>query len=143
MAAGRNGGDGRASVEVLSEDECLALLAEGRVGRVGVTIAAMPAILPVNYALLGRTIVFRTAAGTKLRAALAHTVIAFEVDHIDDQSHAGWSVLVVGMAQELTGRQRDEALALPLDPWAEGERDHFVGVAPDVVSGRRLHPLRA
>lgn len=143
MATSRGREGGRASMEVLTEDECLALLAKGTVGRVGVTISAMPAILPVNYALLGRTIVFRTAAGTKLRAALAHTVIAFEVDHIDQESHTGWSVLVVGMAQELTGAQREAALELALDPWAEGERDHVVGVEPDVVSGRSLQLARA
>lgn len=141
-AAPRTPDDGRAVLEVLTEDECFALLADRSVGRVGVTIGAMPAILPVNYALHGRTVVFRTAEGTKLQAAIQHAVVAFEVDDIDEREHRGWSVLVVGMATELTGARREEALALPLEPWAPHGRDHVVAIAADLVSGRRLVPGR-
>lgn len=130
--------EGGTVLEVLGDDECMRLLASGTVGRVGITIGAMPAIFPVNYALLGDVVVFRTGTGTKLRAALANTVVAFEVDEIDRATHSGWSVLVVGLASELTGPERDEALALPLEPWAPTGRDHVVAITEDVVSGRRL-----
>ena len=56
-------------LELLDEDEALELLRHGEVGRVGVTIGALPAIFPVNYRLLDGAIVFRTAPGTKLAAA--------------------------------------------------------------------------
>ena len=36
-----------------------------RVGRVGVTIAGLPVILPVNYAYVDGDIVFRAGDGTK------------------------------------------------------------------------------
>lgn len=141
-ATARRGPDeeGGPVLEVLDDDECMRLLASGTVGRVGITIGAMPAIFPVNYGLIDELVVFRTGTGTKLRAALANTVVAFEVDEIDRTTHSGWSVLVVGMARELTGDARDEALALPLEPWAPTGRDHVVAITEDVVTGRRLFP---
>ena len=42
------------------------------------SVGALPAILPVNYSLVNGDIVFRTGKELKLRAALDHTVVAFE-----------------------------------------------------------------
>ena len=41
-----------AGLEVLSREECLSLMATVSVGRLGVSIDALPAILPVNFVLL-------------------------------------------------------------------------------------------
>ncbi|MDE3086994.1 MAG: pyridoxamine 5'-phosphate oxidase family protein [Acidobacteriota bacterium] len=117
----------------------MALLAGVRVGRVAVSIGAVPAVFPVNFGVVDGTIVFRTGTGTKLDAATRNAVVAFEVDDLDPLYHEGWSVLVVGVADELTDRallQRAEAL--PLSPWAPGRRDHFVRLQPEFVSGRRI-----
>ena len=57
-------------LEILDEHECRRLLASQCIGRVGVTIGALPAIFPVNYVTVDGDIVFRTGEGTKLRAAL-------------------------------------------------------------------------
>jgi len=123
----------------MDEAESLGLLAEQRVGRVAVTIGAVPAVFPVNFALLDGTIVFRTAAGTKLDAATRNSVVAFEVDEVDPVYHEGWSVLVVGVADELTDPATlRQALELPLAAWAPGSRDHIVCVRPEFVSGRRI-----
>jgi nitroimidazol reductase NimA-like FMN-containing flavoprotein (pyridoxamine 5'-phosphate oxidase superfamily) len=123
----------------MEEAECLELLASCHVGRVAVSIGAVPAVFPVNYALMDGCIVFRTGAGTKLDAALRNAVVAFEVDDVDPLYHGGWSVLVVGLADEV----RDpvslrRAQALPLAPWAPGERQHVVVLRPEFVSGRRI-----
>ena len=128
----------RAVLEVLSEEQCLDLLARRQVGRVGVTVGAIPAIFPVHYAMLGRSVVFRSDRGTKLGAALEHAVVAFEVDDVDESGSGGWSVLVVGVARELTGDDLAEALALPLDQWSPAGAEHMVSISPDLVSGRRL-----
>jgi nitroimidazol reductase NimA-like FMN-containing flavoprotein (pyridoxamine 5'-phosphate oxidase superfamily) len=56
-------------LELLSEEECVDLLRTGGVGRVGVTIAGLPVILPVNYACVDGDVLFRTGEGTKLNAA--------------------------------------------------------------------------
>jgi nitroimidazol reductase NimA-like FMN-containing flavoprotein (pyridoxamine 5'-phosphate oxidase superfamily) len=125
-------------LEILGEQECFDLLATRHVGRVAVTVGALPAIFPVNYALMGGTIVFRTGEGTKLSAALRNAVVAFEIDEFDGFAHGGWSVMAVGMARELDGAALDDARRLPLRPWADGERDRFVQVVPELVSGRRI-----
>jgi len=124
---------------LIDEAECLVLLASQSVGRVAVSVGAVPAVFPVNFGVLDNTIVFRTAAGTKLDVATRNSVIAFEVDKIDPVYHEGWSVLVVGMAEELTDPATlQRALDLPLAPWAPGSRDHVVCVRPELVSGRRI-----
>ncbi|HEV8627037.1 MAG TPA: pyridoxamine 5'-phosphate oxidase family protein [Acidimicrobiia bacterium] len=126
-------------LEILSPDECRDLLRRGEVGRVAVTIAALPAVFPVNYALLGDEIVFLTGEGTKLRAAVAEAVVAFEVDDFDATRPYGWSVLAVGVAQEITDpEQLSAARNLGLHPFAAGDRTHFVKIRPEFISGRRI-----
>jgi uncharacterized protein len=126
-------------VEVLSERECRRLLGEERVGRVAVSVAALPAVFPVNYVVASDEILFFTGEGTKLRAATSNTVVAFEVDHVDPLAERGWSVLVVGKA-----RERSEpgvaagARKSGLRPWAEGDRHHLVSVTTELLTGRRL-----
>jgi len=124
-------------LELLTEEDCRALLASGLIGRVGISVGALPAILPVNYSVVDGDILFRTGEGQKLRAALDHTIVAFEVDHADPLSHEGWSVLVVGVAEEVF--DVPGSLAGPV-PWARGERDHLVRIRPEMISGRRLLP---
>ena len=126
-------------LSVLDESECMRLVAGARIGRVAVTIGAVPAVFPVNFAVLDGAIVFRTDTGTKLDAATRKAVVAFEVDDLDPPYHEGWSVLVVGVADELTDPGLlHRAEALPLAPWAPGTRDHVVRLQPEFVSGRRI-----
>jgi len=129
-------GDG---FEILSESECFGLLSRETVGRVAVSLGAIPAVFPVNYLYVDGGIHFRTGVGTKLAAATRGAVVAFEIDEIDRLYHSGWSVLAVGTAEELT-EPADLARAahLPLRTWAPGERDHLVRIVPDFVSGRRI-----
>jgi hypothetical protein len=124
----------------LTEGECLACLRQAGVGRLGVTWNAMPVILPVNFVLdRAERIVVRTASGTKLSAAMAGRVVAFEVDGYDTMSHGGWSVLVQGRSRVLdTPADLAWARQLPLTPWANEAADEFVSVAIEVLSGRRI-----
>jgi uncharacterized protein len=126
-------------LEILSPAQCRDLLTRASVGRVAVTVAALPAIFPVNYALLGDDILFVTGEGTKLRAALERAVVAFQVDHIDEASGSGWSVMAVGIAEEITEPTEIKAAeAMDLRPFAAGDRTHFVKIAPEFLSGRRI-----
>jgi nitroimidazol reductase NimA-like FMN-containing flavoprotein (pyridoxamine 5'-phosphate oxidase superfamily) len=126
-------------LEVLDRDECLALLRSRSIGRVGFTLGENPLILPVNYSLLGDDVVFRTDPGAKLTAAVLRAKVAFEVDQAAPFSHEGWSVLVVGYAEEVTERAvRAEVDKLPLRPWAEGARDSIVRIRTEHVTGRRI-----
>jgi hypothetical protein len=58
-----------------------------------------PLILPVNYLLLGNEVAFRTDPGSKLRAAVINTPVAFEVAGVDPQPEVGWSVLGTRLPQ--------------------------------------------
>src|SRR4051812_4999557 len=89
--------DGHTGLEVLERHECYEHLAHEHLGRLGVCIGGQPLVLPVNYALDGVDIVFRSAAGTKVALATGRDV-AFEIDGHDRYRHGGWSVLVVGTA---------------------------------------------
>ena len=134
----------RNDLEVLSRDECVLLLAGATVARIGVTMDALPVVLPVNFVIDGDRIVLRTGAGTKLSAALANAVVAIEVDWVDTMNHAGWSVLVQGMSHVLEDPfDIARVSALPLRPWSTERADMFVTIDLDRVSGRRLcswHP---
>ena len=89
--------------------ECLRRLAQAGVGRVSTTVAALPTIFPVDYAMLDDDIVFRTAAGTTLADAVQDAVVAFEIDDIDPWSTTGWSIVVVGHAARSPGQTRSPA----------------------------------
>jgi nitroimidazol reductase NimA-like FMN-containing flavoprotein (pyridoxamine 5'-phosphate oxidase superfamily) len=128
-------------LEDLNRAECLALLATHEVGRLAVVVGGRPLVLPVTYVLDGEHVVFRTAAGSKLAGAVRGPV-AFEVDELDARTRQGWSVLVQGRAEEVTAYDspaaRERVTALPLQPWADGDRPHWLRIVPSAVTGRRL-----
>jgi nitroimidazol reductase NimA-like FMN-containing flavoprotein (pyridoxamine 5'-phosphate oxidase superfamily) len=129
----------RRGLSVLSRDECLQRLGRGGVGRVAVTVSALPAIFPVNYALLDGDIVFRSGPGTKLTASSAGAVVAFEVDHSDPIAHEGWSVMVVGPSRQIVDPlERAAAEVLRLASWAPGPSDVFIRIEGRIISGRQL-----
>jgi uncharacterized protein len=135
MEVDRNG------LEVLERHECLRLLGTATLGRIGVSSGALPTVLPVNFRFDGRRILFRTGAGTKLDAATQNAVVAFEVDEIDPLAHTGWSVVVRGVAREVTEPEElAEAQSRPLARWAPGEDHRVVAISPEIVSGRRIVP---
>jgi nitroimidazol reductase NimA-like FMN-containing flavoprotein (pyridoxamine 5'-phosphate oxidase superfamily) len=137
---GDRAGRGR-GIEVLGVDECLALLGSVPVGRVGITIDALPAVLPVNFVVHDGAVVFRTVTGTKLDAATAGAVVAFEADDfVAAPTRTGWSVLVRGVAREITADDEVTlARGLPLDSWAwDGSADRFIRIEPTLVTGRRV-----
>jgi nitroimidazol reductase NimA-like FMN-containing flavoprotein (pyridoxamine 5'-phosphate oxidase superfamily) len=124
----------------LSRDECLDLLTTARLGRVGVSIDALPAVLPVVIGRVDDSLVFRTVPGTKLAFAAAGSVVAVEADDFDHDRGLGWSVLVRGRASEVTDPATVERARELLDAtWLdEHHAEHYVQVGLDLVTGRRL-----
>lgn len=105
-------------------------------------MSALPVILPVNYVVFDRGVLIRTAAGTKLDAAVRGIVVAFEADAFEPDGGAGWSVLLVGKASEVSDPvklERAEAVAMSPWPGAEGQL-HFVHIKAERISGRRFGP---
>ena len=129
----------RNGLEILDEAECLRLLGAAVVGRVAVTVAALPSVFPVNFCLLDGSIVFRTGTGTKLDAATTNAVVAFEVDDFDPVDHTGWSVVAVGLARDITAEADAAGTDTSLIPrWSGGADSRVVAIYPQMLSGRRL-----
>jgi nitroimidazol reductase NimA-like FMN-containing flavoprotein (pyridoxamine 5'-phosphate oxidase superfamily) len=133
--------EGRTFLEALTPIACNMHLRREDVGRVAVIVDGHPEIFPVNYAVDERgDIFFRTDPGSKLDAVATAPTIAFEIDGIDEDRHSGWSVLAVGPARWLAHpSQMSEARALPMQPWAPGEKTHVVRLSPTKLTGRRIY----
>ena len=133
------GSAGARDLRTLSPAECFDLLEAGGVGRVGFAAADGIMILPVNFAVTRKTIVFRTAPDTLL-AVYADGRVSFQADHLDEAVRAGWSVLVHGHAHKVTDEREVKRLEerTNLEPWAAGSRDVYVRITPARISGRRL-----
>jgi hypothetical protein len=127
------------AMEILSEDDCWALLATAEVGRVAAAVAGEVDIFPVNYVVDDRTLVFRTAAGTKLSEVVISRNVAFEVDGYDPHHHRAWSVVCKGQATHLdTFGEIYQAEDLPLIPWNHAPKDQFVRIRPRIITGRQF-----
>jgi hypothetical protein len=128
------------TVEILSVEECIELLSQVAVGRIAVTVDALPVIFLVNYAVVDGAVVFRTLEGAKLSTATTGAVVAFQVDSYESDGRSGWSVMVQEVATEVidpTGLRRIEAASV--DAWAlDGAADHVVRIELHRVSGRRF-----
>jgi nitroimidazol reductase NimA-like FMN-containing flavoprotein (pyridoxamine 5'-phosphate oxidase superfamily) len=126
-------------LRAISPEECLSLLEPGGVGRVGLMSAEGMVILPVNYAIAAKTVIFRTAPDTLL-AVHANETVSFEADHLDEASREGWSVLVQGRARKIADEQKVRTLeqGTGLEPWVTGARDIWVRITPARISGRRI-----
>jgi nitroimidazol reductase NimA-like FMN-containing flavoprotein (pyridoxamine 5'-phosphate oxidase superfamily) len=132
----------------LSQDQCLDLAATAEVGRIAYRGRYGLAVLPVNYKLHERAIVFRTAAtgtiGEDLRTGIANADyhVAFEIDDIDKTRREGWSVLIQGPAHHVDDpAERALLQQAGLQPWPGGEREQFIRITPARITGRRIrHP---
>ena len=125
----------RTGIEVIDSDECLRLVRGRQVGRLGIVVGGEPLILPLNYAVVDDSIVFRSAPGSKLDVG-PRAPACFEVDDFDETMRVGWSVLIAGRLEEVD----EDGLSVEVTPWAPGERDHWMRLFPRRVTGRRVGP---
>lgn len=130
-------------LEELGYGSCRRLLAEGVVGRVALWVDEGPRILPVTYALVGESVVMRTARAGLLATVGPQERVAFEVDHVDLVRQGGWSVLAVGRLQPVT--DPDElatvARAWTAPSWADRDDPVVLRLVWSELTGRRLGPL--
>jgi uncharacterized protein len=132
------GGEGE-GLEVLSDEACRSLLSDATLGRIGLSVGALPVILPMTYAVLDGDILIRTGWGSKLDAAVDGQVVCFEADAYNGLYHDGWSVLVTGKAEIITDPAELERVGeIGLRPWPSSSGDHFLRIRCDLVSGRRI-----
>lgn len=135
------------SVQVLTEDQCLALLGSHELGRIAFEFKGRIEVFPINYGIEGSVIVFRTSPGTKL-AAVPKTAVAFEADSWNPTTGVGWSVIVRGLAEEVTtniGRAAEHLRWVPVHPVAPGARWHWLAIKPTEITGRsfRVPPTKS
>ena len=136
---GRTGPSERPALAILDADDCRALIGPGGVGRVVFTESRGPVALPVNFRMLDGDIVFRTAPLPTLASSLEQGQVSFEVDHLDEPLTEGWSVLISGEGHVIVDPpERQRAQALGVAPWAGGERDVYVRIVANEVTGRRI-----
>jgi len=139
--------DHEPALRTLSPAECFGLLELGGIGRIGFAAADGIMMLPVNFAVTGKTIIFRTAPDTLL-AIYANGPVGFEVDHLDQAHREGWSVLVRGRAHKVTdvrayranSNQRAMHRATLSQPRGAGYRSPGPSGRPGC---HRLHPSTA
>jgi hypothetical protein len=117
--------DGQRGLEVTSRREAVELLATAALVRVVFTHRAMPIAIQVAFAVDGYDLVIRTGHEARLRGAMG-SVVAVEADHFDPDTAAGWSVIVQGIAEEIT----DQVDRLGQQP----------GPSADPPTPRRLRP---
>lgn len=124
-------------VVTLTEDESWDLLSGVHLGRLVTTYGGQAEIFPVNFVVQRRTILFRTAEGTKLFGTVMNDQVLFEAD--DHTAEGGWSVIVRGTAEILYGASEiEDADAAGLYPWIATLKQRYVRITPTEVSGRRF-----
>ena len=122
--------------EPLAEVECQDLLASMNVGRLSLTINALPVVVPVTYWYLGGSVVLSMRDGPAHRAAVVN-VVALEIDDTN-LDHVLWAVLVIGPAVEITHpAERAEAERLGLAVSSGTTPAHYLKLQPDIISGYR------
>jgi nitroimidazol reductase NimA-like FMN-containing flavoprotein (pyridoxamine 5'-phosphate oxidase superfamily) len=125
------------SITPMSENEAWAFLAEHTYGRLALTILGQPEIFPVNYAVSGTHVLFRTAEGTKLLGVVMDSKVAFEVDQV--HADGATSVVVKGVATRIESQEELEALDLQdLHSWLPTLKYNLVAIKVAEISGRRF-----
>ena len=127
------------NIEQLSVDACRELLRAGLVGRVAFW-ADGPHVVPVNFAVSDSDLVLRTSEDSLLATCAPGTQVALEIDHIDYEGHRGWSVVAVGPCHAMEDPAVIDAICGDWEPrpWADGDREAFLVIAPEKVTGRRV-----
>ncbi|MGV9983382.1 pyridoxamine 5'-phosphate oxidase family protein [Streptomyces olivaceus] len=124
----------------LDRQECLERLSSADVGRVVFTREALPAVLPVSFWLdQAGAVRLRTSAASEMVRAVDGAVVAFEADQVDAAAHAGWSVVVTGVASVTADTaERDRPTTIGPHSWVPWPDEVVVRIAPEIVVGREL-----
>ena len=124
-------------VQVLSEPECWAMLKSQELGRLAFHHDDGVRITPVNYAVAGDHIVFRTGDGSMFSDLLQAADVAFEVDVASDSTAE--SVVCRGVAIELHGEQALMTDQLRLRPWVATRKTHTMAIRVTEISLSLIH----
>lgn len=126
--------------EELTQEKCFELLSSGVMGRVAMCTPEGPHIVPVNYAVVEESVVFRTTPYSILGQHARQSKLAFEVDHLDYERHRGWSVVAHGTAHSVDDADELATIHSLWDPqpWAGGARVLYLRLPWSSLTGRRI-----
>lgn len=119
--------------DAISEQGCWYLLATTSVGRLALSVRALPMILPVQYYLDGRDIAACLGHRELPERSLDEAIIAFAADSIDPSTRAGWSVEVLG--RSVLSSQACSGTTCP-----QRAAGQVVRIEPTTLTGHRVHP---
>jgi Pyridoxamine 5'-phosphate oxidase len=127
-------------LQELTQTEALRLLSSVPVGRVVFTHHALPAIRPMNHLVIDNKIIIITSLGSAISSQAGSdggTVVAYEADSMDPDTHLGWSVVVIGQADHVASETEAADYRRALQSWVAGEMDVIV-IRAELVTGYRL-----
>lgn len=133
--------DANEPVEEMSNEECWEMLGRHEFGRIAFHLGPEVHLTPINYAVSGRSLLFRTAPGSKLVGCIMNPDVVFEIDQFDE--HEASSVVVRGSARRLDEDQQYRADETALHPWVPTHKYEVVEIKADEVTGRRFFLDRA
>ncbi|MGN5237965.1 pyridoxamine 5'-phosphate oxidase family protein [Rhodococcus sp. SJ-3] len=125
----------------LSDEQAWERLASEKVGRLVTVVGERPEIYPVNYVVSDGKVYFRTGEGSKLSELTVHSTVAFQTDHIHEDT--AWSVVVHGSARVL--RSFDDAAridALGLTPWVPTPKFNYVEITATEITGLQYNLIK-
>jgi len=95
------------SIGKLGDEDSLAILREGILGRLGCIASGWPYVVPVNYFFDGKDIYVHTLPGKKLDALRSNPRVCLQVDKIKDPYN--WrSVIAYGTFEEISAEETRE-----------------------------------
>jgi nitroimidazol reductase NimA-like FMN-containing flavoprotein (pyridoxamine 5'-phosphate oxidase superfamily) len=95
------------SIGKLGDEDSLAILREGILGRLGCIASGWPYVVPVNYFFDGKDIYIHTLPGKKLDALRSNPRVCLQVDKIKDPYN--WrSVIAYGTFEEISAEETRE-----------------------------------
>jgi nitroimidazol reductase NimA-like FMN-containing flavoprotein (pyridoxamine 5'-phosphate oxidase superfamily) len=124
------------SARELTLEECWDFLATQQLGRLAFRLLDETHIVPVNFAVDGRTLLFRTDGGNKLFGVELGAEVAFEADEVVGETAR--SVVLRGRARRLGEQEEHRAEQVALHTWVGMPKYNVVEFAPVEVSGREF-----
>lgn len=121
---------------VMSAEQCWDLLGTHSFGRLAYRLVDEVHVVPLDYAVAGRSAYVRTHAGNKLLAAELLSDVALEID--SDEGGAAWSVVLRGRLRRLELPELPPAVDFPHRPWFSDLESEVVELVAETVEGRRF-----
>jgi nitroimidazol reductase NimA-like FMN-containing flavoprotein (pyridoxamine 5'-phosphate oxidase superfamily) len=124
-------------VRDLSVEECWARLRDTTFGRLAYHLRGRTLIAPINFAVDGERLVFRTAEGSKFYALQVDDDVAFEIDSYDQEM--AFSVVAQGKVEEIVDADQRREATVHLRPWVRTQKKHVFSLSITELTGREFH----